>query len=230
MGKPLISDAALRGMHETMQRIRAAKRQGTEAPSISKSERAAFQAEPESLFAALLSQVHRRDTLLTQGNFPAAEIALDSYFPDRAQGPHVHVCPGSAEECAAIAGGMALKQADSARGTAPRAVILAALREFPALTSVLQLIEQDDLSLILVVQAEPESRADAQRRLLGTKVPIMPVDATDSIAVCRVAQETLLRARNGWGGAVIHAVRLPSPADPLRQIESHMRARGILAF
>ena len=54
----------------------------------------------------------------------------------------------------------------------------------------------------------------------------MPVDATDSIAVCRVTQESMLRARNGWGGTVIHAVRLPSPADPLQQIESHMRARG----
>ena len=85
-----------------------------------------------------------------------------------------------------------------------------------------------ELSLLLVVQAKPETRADAQRRLLGTKVPIMPVDATDAVAVCRVTQECMLRARNGWGGAVIHALRLPSPAEPLAQIESHMQARGIL--
>jgi hypothetical protein len=228
LGKPLISDAAMRGMHDTMQRIRTAKRHATAAQVISKSERTAFQAEPESLLAALLSQAHRRDTLLTQGNFPSAEIALDVFFPDRTHGLHVHVCPGSTEECAAVAAGMALKQADSMRSATPRPVVIALLREFPALTGVLQLMQDRELSLILVVQAEPETRADAQRRLLGTKVPIMPVDATDAVAVCRVTQESMLRARSGWGSTVIHALRLPSPADPLQQIESHMRARGIL--
>src|ERR1700712_2057974 len=113
----------MRGMHETMQRMRMAKRHATAAHAISKAERAAFQAEPESLLAALLSQAHRRDTLLTQGNFPGVEIALDVYFPDRAHSPHVHVCPGSTEECGAAAAGMALKQADSARPTTPRPVI-----------------------------------------------------------------------------------------------------------
>ncbi len=228
MGKPLISDTAMRGMHDTMQRMRTAKRRATAAQTILKAEREAFQAEPESLLAALLSQVHRRDTLLTQGSFPGVEIALDVYFPDRSHGPHVHVCQGTTEECAAVAAGMALKQADSSGTTTPRPVIIALLREFPALTGVLRLMQDRELSLMLVVQAEPETRADAQRRLLGTKVPIMPVDATDAIAVCRVTQESMLRARNGWGGTVIHALQLPSPADPLQQIESHMQARGIL--
>ena len=228
MGKPLISDAAMRGMHETMQRMRTAKRHATAAQTLSKAERAAFQVEPESLLAALLSQVHRRDTLLTEGNFPGGEIALDVYFPDRAHGPHMHVCQGTTEECAAVAAGMALKQADSTRTALPRPVIVAVLREFPALTGILRLMQDRELSLILVVQAEPETRAGAQRRLLGTKVPILPVDATDAIAVCRVTQESMLRARNGWGATVIHALRLPAPADPLQQIESHMQARGIL--
>ena len=124
---------------------------------------------------------------------------------------------------------MALKQKDSTGKAVPQPVVIAAVRELPALTAFLQLVQDSELSVLLVVQAEPEARADSQRRLLGTKVPIMTVDGTDAIAVCRVTQETILRARNGWGGAVIHAVRLPSPADPLEQIESHMRARGILA-
>ena len=227
MGKPPISDAVMRGMYETMQRIRVARRSAP-ASQLSKAERAAFATEPESLFAALLSQAHRRDTLLTQGHFPGAEVALDGYFADRTHGPHTHVCTGTAEECAAIAAGMALKQADSMRGTAPRPVIIAALREFPALTGVLRLVHERELSLLLVVQAELETRADAQRRFLGTRVPILTVDATDAIAVCRVSQESMLRARSGWGGTVIHAVQLTAPADPLQQIESHMRARGIL--
>ena len=229
MGKPLISDAAMRGMHETMQRIRAAKRHAAATQALSKAERAAFQAEPESLFTALLSQAHRRDTLLTQGTFPSAEIVLNGYFPDRSHGPRTHSLRCSAEECAGVAAGVALKQKDSTGKAVPQPVVIAAVRELPALTAFLQLVQDSELSVLLVVQAEPEARADAQRRLLGTKVPIMTVDGTDAIAVCRVTQETILRARNGWGGAVIHAVRLPSPADPLEQIESHMRARGILA-
>ncbi len=218
----------MRGMYETMQRMRAAKRNPETVPGTSRADRAALQAQPESLLAALLSQVHRRDTLLTQGSNPLFTTALSGFFADGAPRPTVHACPGSDEECAAIAAGMALRYADTVRGDGARPVTIAVLEGFPPLKGVLQLVQERDLSLLLVVRGQPESRADAQRRLLGTKVPVLPVDEADAVAICRVAQETLLRARNGWGGAVIHAIPMTPVADPLVLLRQHLEKRGLV--
>ena len=228
MGKPLISDAAMRSMYATMQQLRIAKRDRTVTEGLSRADRAAMLAQPEALHAALLSQMHRRDTLLTEGEDPLAKTAVSAYFPNDVSSLHTVVCPGSGEECAAVAAGMALKQAESARATGTRAVTAALLRGYPALDGVLSLIAQHDLPLIVVVRSEPLSRTDAQRRTLGTKVPILPVDDADAVAVCRVVQEAMLRARNGWGGAVIQATRLDGAPDALAGMEQRLRVRGLL--
>ncbi|MGI4853574.1 MAG: hypothetical protein ACRYF4_05940 [Janthinobacterium lividum] len=237
MGNPLISDAAMRGMYDTMQRMQTARRDPDRFSSLSKAERATALAEPESLLAALLSQVHRRDTLLTQGSHPLLPVALASSFPVDA-GPAHHSFHATGEECAAVTTGMALRALGRIRASSggmpvadppPLPVFLCLLREFPKLTTVLTLMEQDDLPVVLVVGGPPESRSAAQRRLQSTDVPVMPVDWADAVAVCRVAQESLLRARSGWGGAVIHATQLPGSPDPLLLLEGHMSKRGLLS-
>lgn len=237
MGNPLISDAAMRGMYDTMQRMRSARRDTDRFSKLPRAERGTAQAEPESLLAALLSQVHRRDTLLTQGTHPLLPVALAGYFSEDARPAH-HSFNATGEECAAVTTGMALRALGRIRaagmGTpvadpAPLPVFLCLLREFPKLTTVLTLMEQDDLPVVLVVGGPPESRADAQRRLQSTDVPVMPVDWADAVAVCRVAQESFLRARSGWGGAVIHATQLPGSLDPLLLLEGHLAKRGLLS-
>jgi len=228
LGKPLISDAAMRSMYTTMQQLRLTKRDRAATEGLSRADRAAMIAQPEALHAALLSQMHRRDTLLTEGEDPLAKAALAAYFPIEVSSLHSIVCPGRGEECAAVAAGMALQHAETARTTGVRAVTVALLRGYPALDGVLSLIAQNDLPLIVVVRSEPLSRADAQRRALGTKVPILPVDDADAVAVCRVVQEAMLRARNGWGGAIIQATRLDGAPDALAGMEQRLRVRGLL--
>lgn len=237
MGKPLISDAAMRGMYEAMQRMRIAKRDPAVLSGCTRTQRIVLQDEPESLLAALLSQVRRRDNLLTHGNNPLLPAALAACFTADAA-PKVHTCAGTAEECAAVAVGMALRAADRLRSAnmpaatgdqPPRTVVLAILNEFPALKGALQLIEQHDLPVLLIVGGDVESRADAQRRLQSTKVPVMPVDRTDAVAICRVTQECMLRARNGWGGAVMHAASMPGSADPLLLLRQHLENRSLLS-
>jgi hypothetical protein len=228
LGKPLISDAAMRSMYTTMQQLRMLKRDRTASEGLSRTERAAMQAQPEALHAALLSLMHRRDTLLTEGEDPLANAAIASYFPIAVSSLHTVVCPGTGEECAAVAAGMALKQSETARANGVQPVTVALLRDYPALDGVLSLIEQNDLPLLVVVRSEPLTRADANRRMQSTKVPILPVDDADAVAVCRVVQESMLRARNGWGGAVIHATRLPGAPDALASMEQRLRVRGLL--
>ncbi len=235
MSKPLISDAAMRGMYRTIERLRNARRQPGFAAELSRSARAALRDEPEAVLAALLSQLHRRDTILTEGDDPLLEIAAAEWFQADAS-PAMHAIHATTEECAAVAAGMALRIADkshpanTADGTrnAPRPVVIALLRSFPRLEAVLQLIQQQDLAVVLYVNGAAEPRADAQRRQASTGVPIMLVDSSDAVAVCRVTQECLLRARNGWGGAVIHVAAMPGSSDALQLQRRHLVRRGLL--
>ena len=216
------------GMYGTMQLVRTVKRSADFNAGLPRSERFYLRGQPESLYGAILSQLHRRDTLLVEGADRLLEHAAEAVSSAEARAV-CHRLPGTSVECAAVSAGMALQQQGGMRRQAtPRPVVLTLLRDFPAMAGVLQLVQEHDLSVLLVVQGAPETRAGAQRRLLGTKVPVMPVDAADAVALCRVLQECLLRARNGWGGAVIHALRLPDAGDAIALLEAHLRKRRLL--
>jgi hypothetical protein len=222
MGKPLISDAAMRGMFATMQQLRVTKQ---EVRGLSRAAKAVLQSESEAMPAAVLSQLNRRDTLVMEGKQPLFETARQAWFADESAAPPLVTCSGSSEECAAVAAGIAIKQS---RGGTQKPVVIAVLRTFPALTGVLKLIEEHTLSLLVIVQGEAESRTDSNHRAAATKVPILGVDDQDAVAVCRVMQESMLRARHGWGGAVIHATQLPGAPDGLEGMRQRMERRGLL--
>ena len=68
------------------------------------------------------------------------------------------------------------------------------------------------------------------------KLPVLTVDGEDAVAVYRVMQESVLRARFGGGPAVLWAVMTPlnagSPkrprsSQPVARLESYLAARGI---
>lgn len=226
MGKPPISDAALRKMYDTMKSLRQARRDAATWKGVPRDAKAAAMAEPESLLAGIFSQLHRRDTVVSAGELPLLKTAIASYFPVSVSTLRTVACGGTDEECASVAAGMALRSMDPARD--PQPVTVALLQSFPALLGTLKLMEHDDLPLLLVVKGEAETRAAAEKRMKLTQVPILPVDAGDAVAVCRVMQESLLRARNGWGGAVIHAIAMPGATDAVVGMEERMRGRGLL--
>ncbi|MEK6396784.1 MAG: hypothetical protein V4734_01755, partial [Terriglobus sp.] len=62
MGKPPISDAAMRKMYDTMKSLRLARRDAATWKGVSRDAKTAAMAEPESLLAGIVSQLHRRDT------------------------------------------------------------------------------------------------------------------------------------------------------------------------
>ena len=65
------------------------------------------------------------------------------------------------------------------------------------------------------------------------RLPVLSVDGDDAVAVYRVAQECVLRARVGDGPAVIWAVLTPKGAkfsrsmQPIARMESYLAARGL---
>ena len=69
-----------------------------------------------------------------------------------------------------------------------------------------------------------------------SKLPILTVDGEDAVAVYRVMQESVLRARLGSGPAVIWAVmtpvtpaapKLPRSAQPVARLEKYLAVRNI---
>ena len=65
-------------------------------------------------------------------------------------------------------------------------------------------------------------------------LPVFPVDAEDAVAVYRVMYESVLRARDGGGPAVLWGVfgsrsrtLLSRSAQPLARLEAYLRVRGI---
>lgn len=93
------------------------------------------------------------------------------------------------------------------------------------------------LPLLLVVLAEDKKDGSRNGRLsalaLRNRVPGIPVDLHDAVALYRVAQESIGHARIGGGGALIECVRYrveggKSPApDALDGLAQYMLARQV---
>jgi hypothetical protein len=85
---------------------------------------------------------------------------------------------------------------------------------------LLAVVGRETLPLAVVAipgRAEVDLEATARRAALTPEfaVPVIPVDAGDVVAIYRVAQETLVRARAGGGAAVIAGVKCGTDAVKL---------------
>ena len=93
-----------------------------------------------------------------------------------------------------------------------------------------------DLPIVFVLLPTPtfKSQGVISDRAQSWGVPGMPVDAADPIALYRVLQESVLRARSGDGPALIECLSWSpagtkaKPADALDVLRAQLRARGLL--
>ena len=76
-----------------------------------------------------------------------------------------------------------------------------------------------DLPLVIVAAGA------ADVPLSSRSAPVIPVDAADAVAIYRVAQECLVRARAEGGVAVIECV--PTGLDPAELLAAQLRSKGI---
>ncbi|WP_419806423.1 hypothetical protein [Terriglobus sp.] len=218
MGKPLISDAQMVAMHAVMLQLRQA------APR--RSAAAAQSAWPIAFLAAALLQLRSEDLLVTAGELPLAEAALSrarqaSFHPDLL--PFTLAC--TPDSAAAAAAGHAFAQSHATRPGDHAPLTLALLPVHAPLADALQLAGQHLLPLLAVVRDEP---GKPRPPLLAPKnVEVVAVDAEDAVAVCRVVQESMLRARNRWGAVVLRAVTLPGSTDPIAAFGAHLERRGL---
>jgi TPP-dependent pyruvate/acetoin dehydrogenase alpha subunit len=77
--------------------------------------------------------------------------------------------------------------------------------------------------------ALPERGVEAGVAELSSKlgVPGIPVDASDAVAMYRVAQESIGRARMGGGAALIDCVVFPGASDPVALLRRQLLAKKV---
>jgi hypothetical protein len=87
-----------------------------------------------------------------------------------------------------------------------------------------------EFPLLVVVLPRWKGRdreADLCRESRDAGVPGIAVDGLDAVALYRVAQESLGRARAGGGAALVEAVRLPQTGDAVDGLAGYMTRRGV---
>ena len=88
-----------------------------------------------------------------------------------------------------------------------------------------------DLPLLLIVLPRWKGREDAldlAKLSRASKFPAIPVDAQDPVALYRVAQESLGRARAAGGAAMIEAIHLDSP-PAIDKLAEYLTQRGVVS-
>ena len=64
---------------------------------------------------------------------------------------------------------------------------------------------------------------------ISASIPVMQVDAADTVAAYRVAYESILRAREGGGPTIVECTSWPADpdADPLARLEDYLTAKKL---
>jgi hypothetical protein len=239
---PLLPHRKLRELHALMLRARDLERKHAR-------DRKSTTAR-EALLAATAMQLLPGDLLSArQDDLTAAQLAPQSTRSHPGRQPRTSTIPPIAEFpsrlalCAAAAKGLQATGAD--------AVLLSftqAGASEPGWQAALAWAHAAQLPLILAC-ADPMFDRPAgksspasltfpaiSRLARRIKLPILTVDGEDAVAVYRVMQESVLRARTGGGPAIIWAIlsppatasrKLPRAAQPVARLGSYLAARNI---
>lgn len=209
---PLIPNARLQQIYAGM--LRAKLLEAKLVPASRKTQRA-----PEAVASALLMDLRAEDTLATSApshpflkGVPLKQLlakdrtrVADSGFPAQ------HVLP-TANSTAAINTAMDLARAYqlSSKGTRNSHVVLVFTTDAVACLRAARLAEKQRLPILFAfLQDDAKAALSIKARRYG--IPGMPVDRDDAVAVYRVAQEAIARARSGGGPTLVECMRYVFP-------------------
>jgi hypothetical protein len=141
--------------------------------------------------------------------------------------PGVLASAPTAEARFAIATGYALAQ----QGTKHVALAFSgpAISSLDALRLSLAYAAAHKLGIVFVIETAADADLSSARNTQPLGLYGIPVDGNDVVAVYRVAQEAILRARRGIGPTLIDCKPWPldGPADPVRRLEQALERRGL---
>ena len=201
----------------------------------------------DALLAASAIQLQPGDLLLAEGPDPAAEALAPLPKPNAAATGKSAAEP--AEDLRlpkvsrlSLAAATALGLRISGSDGIVMALATAGSTE-PGWAAALEYAHHARLPLLLVCADATGGRTRSSSAALNwqtvsklakkLRLPVLSVDGEDAVAVYRVAQESVLRARVGDGPAVIWGVLTPGGSKPTRstqpiaRMESYLAARGL---
>ena len=213
MGSPLISDAQMRRMHSCLSALR-------------EQQSSARDQALHATIAALSILLAESDALVSGPRGSRLQELLAEVVAEEA--PASLNGPEPADALALFACGVAVRQRWEAGPDFASAVTVALLNDEALDRHTWQAIAAQSAPLILLSFPNPnaadQTGPGATKKRAG--IPSIPVDGSDAVAVCRVLQESLLRARGGLGSVAIQAFRLSASRSALVQVEEHLRRRG----
>jgi dehydrogenase E1 component len=131
----------------------------------------------------------------------------------------------------AIATGYATAQLGS------RQIVLAfsgpGVTSLDALRPSLAYAAQEKLGIVFIIETEAKADVSSARHTEPLGLYGIPVDGNDVIAIYRVAQEAIQRARRGVGPTIIDckpwpaALKKDGPTDPVHRLEEALARRGL---
>lgn len=231
---PLVPHALLQRMYAGMQALRAATPSATADSSTSLRGQEACRAssllslEPHDLISDLPS------SLLAQGR-PRSRLARAV----ETLAPETHLLPSPPDALDRLR--LALGAASALQVQAERRLVLAYVEgnsiSAAAWKQLLGIAGEASLPIVFVLLPTSfrKTQGTISDRAQSWGVPGMPVDAADAIALYRVLQESVLRARSGDGPALLECVdwlatgNQSEPADGLDVLRAQLRTRGLLS-
>lgn len=253
---PLLPNDRLRSLHALLSQSVAengasqrSRRSGSKIADAPESQPGTLLRHREALLAATLLQLCPGDILVAEPQDTLAHTILR--FTMAATGASLsllELAHGSPQ--LALALGMSQVLQRTGNGSLVFTLLQSGYNE-PEWAHALTLAQETQLPLILAcaepggadsfrtdrqtTRGAPLNWTSVQRLASRSGLPILSVDGEDAVAVYRVMQESVLRARSGGGPAVLWAM-LPTPAEaasrprtllPLARLERYLQARQI---
>jgi pyruvate dehydrogenase E1 component alpha subunit len=226
---PLLPHAQLRALYASMVETRGLERRAKVKPAGAR----------EALLAATTIHLQAGDLVCASAGDGTVERLAPAGRNAKLAGGAAGVLTAAAGERLAVCAGAARGLQASAAAAGEMGLVLAFAQAGVAEAgweAALTWAQQADLPLVLAVADASGGKAArkgamdwaaATRLARRTKLPVISVDGEDAVAIYRVMQECVLRARLGLGPAVIWGVMGAETKSPVVRLRGYMRVRGI---
>lgn len=230
---PLISNQRLEHLYVTLLRTRLLRQRNRLTGS------SAFLVAREAIVTGAVTHLEDGDAVMpvSGDRLPALAFAHTARGPNlrrvltAAPLPGILVSAPTVEARFAIATGYAMAR----QGTKHVTLVLSgpALKKLDGLRPSLAYAAQLKLGIVFVIESAVGSDLSSARNTEPLGVYGIPVDGNDVVAIYRVAQEAIHRARRGVGPTLIDCKPWPLvpnshvSADPVRRLEQALEHRGL---
>jgi dehydrogenase E1 component len=223
---PLISNERLQHLYVTLLRTRLVRQRnrlkGTAAPLIAR----------EAIVTGTVTHLEDGDVVMPVVGDRLSALARGHALRRILAGaplPGVLASAPTTEARFAIATGHALAR----QGTNQVALVFSGsgITSLDALRPSLAYAAAHKLGIVFVIETAADSDVSSARHTKPLGLYGIPVDGNDVVAIYRVAQEAILRARRGVGPTLIDCKPWPldGGTDPVRRLEQALERRGLLS-